>query len=77
MPTSEKGNNDLFEAALPENPQVRYCNGRQRGYLSCTVTPELWTADLWFVDDIVDAGSPVRRGASYVLEDGQLGAQAA
>ncbi|MFI6227660.1 alkaline phosphatase D family protein [Micromonospora echinospora] len=75
--TSEKGNNDLFEAALPENPQVRYYNGRQRGYLSCTVTPEQWTADLWFVDDVLDAGSPVRKGASYVLEDGRPGAQPA
>ncbi|HET9758590.1 MAG TPA: alkaline phosphatase D family protein [Nocardioidaceae bacterium] len=72
--TSAKGNNAQFEAALPENPQVRYYNGRQRGYLSCTVTPDTWTADLWFVDDVRRADSPVRRGASYVVRDGALGA---
>jgi alkaline phosphatase D len=53
---------------------VRYYNGRQRGYLSCTVTPDTWTADLWFVDDVRRADSPVRRGASYVVRDGALGA---
>ena len=53
---------------------MRYYNGRQRGYLSCTVTPDTWTADLWFVDDVRLADSPVRRGASYVVRDGVLGA---
>ena len=72
--SSAKGNNAQFEAALPGNPQVRYYNGRQRGYLSCTVTPDTWTADLWFVDDVRLADSPVRRGASYVVRDGVLGA---
>ena len=72
--TSAKGDNAQFEAALPENPQVRYDNGRQRGCLSCAVTPDTWTADLWFVDDVRLADSPVRRGASYVIRDGVVGA---
>lgn len=75
--SSEKGNNGLFEDALPHNPQVRYYNGRQRGYLSCDVRRDTWTADLWFVDDVLDAGSTVRRAASYVVEDGRPGAQPA
>lgn len=75
--SSAKGNNDLFEAAMPRNPQVRYYNGRERGYLSCDVSRDRWTADLWFVDDILDAGSTVRRAASYVVEDGRPGAQPA
>lgn len=75
--SSAKGNTAIFEAALPKNPQVRYYNGRQRGYLSCTVTPEQWRGDLWFVDDVLDAGSPVRLGASWTVQDGVLGAQPA
>jgi len=75
--SSGKGNNARFEAALPQNPQMRYYNGRQRGYLSCEIGRDLWTSDLWFVDDALDADSPVRRLASYVVEDGRLGAQPA
>ena len=72
--TSAKSNNAQFESALPENPQVRYYNGRRRGYLSCTVTRDTWTADFWCVDDVRFADSPVRRGASYVVRDGAPGA---
>jgi alkaline phosphatase D len=75
--SSGKDNNPAFVAALPENPQVRYYNGQQRGYLSCTVTPQEWTANLWFVDDVADAASPVRRLESFVVQDGRPGAQRA
>ena len=73
--SSGKGNNPVFEAALARNPQVRYYDGRRRGYLSCTATPEQWRGDLWFVDAPLDAGSPVRLGASWALHDGVLGAR--
>ena len=73
--SSGKGNNPVFEAALAKNPQVRYYDGRRRGYLSCTVTPEQWRGDIWFVDAPLDAGSPVRLGASWALDDGVLGAR--
>ncbi len=49
-------------------------NGRDRGYLSCEVRLDTWKADLWFVDDVLDAGSPVSLRASYVVKDGQPGA---
>lgn len=75
--SSHKGNNGLFEAALPQNPQVRYYNGRERGYLSCQVERGRWTSDLWFVDDPNDASSAVSLKASYAVEDGQPGAQKA
>lgn len=75
--SSGKGNNALFESALPHNPQVRYYNGRERGYLSCEVGRDVWASHLWFVDDPRDAASRVRRDVSYVVEDGRLGAQPA
>ena len=72
--SSAKGNNPRFEAALARNPQVRFYDGRRRGYLSCTVTPEQFRGDLWFVDEPLDAASPVRLRASWALQDGILGA---
>ncbi|WP_336921275.1 alkaline phosphatase D family protein [Aquipuribacter sp. SD81] len=72
--TSGKGNNALFEAALPENPEMLFYNGRQRGYLTCEVTPDALRGDLWFADDVLDRASAVRRQASYVVLDGVRGA---
>jgi hypothetical protein len=31
--------------ALPDNPHTKFYNGELRGYLRCTVTPDLWTTD--------------------------------
>lgn len=73
--TTSKGNNELFEAARADNPEMRFYNGRQRGYVSCEVTPETFRGDLWFVDDVLDPASAVRRQASYALVDGVRGAQ--
>jgi alkaline phosphatase D len=75
--TSGKDNNPLFEAAMAHNPQMRYYNGRERGYLHCTVGRDVWRSDLWFVDDPLDAASTVHRQASYVVEDGRTGASPA
>jgi alkaline phosphatase D len=71
---SAKGNTRAFEAVLGKNPQVRLYDGRRRGYLSCTVSPERWRGDFWFVDDPLDAASPLALGASWAVEDGVLGA---
>ena len=71
--SSGKDNNPLFEAAMAHK-QMRYYNGRERGYLHCTVGTDLWRSDLWFVDDPLDAASVVRRQASYVVEEGRPGA---
>jgi alkaline phosphatase D len=71
--TSGKANNPLFEDAMAHNPQMHYYNGRERGYLHCTVNGDVWRSDLWFVDDPLDAASAVRRRASYVVEDGRVG----
>jgi len=59
---------------MAHNPQMRYSNGRERGYLHCTVGRGLWRSDLWFVHDPLDAASVVRRQASYVVEGGRPGA---
>ncbi|MGH3731075.1 MAG: alkaline phosphatase D family protein, partial [Micromonosporaceae bacterium] len=73
--SSGKGNNGQIEAALPENPHVKFYNGRQRGYVRCDVTRDQWRANLLFVDDVSNPDSPVRSQARYVIEDGRPGAQ--
>ena len=35
----------LVRATLPSNPHIRFFDGRHRGYVKCTVTPESWRAD--------------------------------
>lgn len=72
--TSGKANNELFEDAVPENPHMRFYEGRARGYLVCEVTPAAFRGDLLFVDDALSAGSPVRRRASWTVEAGRTGA---
>ncbi len=73
--SSGKGNDALFEAARPENPQLTYYNGHQRGFVTCTVDRRQWRTDQWLVDDATVRDSPVRRGAGHVIESGRIGAQ--
>jgi alkaline phosphatase D len=72
--TSNKPNDDVVRAALPDNPHVRYYNGSRRGYVRFDVRPDRWSSDLLFVDDVTDENSAVRSLARYVVEDGQPGA---
>jgi alkaline phosphatase D len=74
--TSGKDNNDVFEGAFAENPHMLFYEGRRRGYLVCEVTPTAFRGDQWFVDDVLDAASPVRLGGTYAVEAGRLGAHA-
>lgn len=72
--TTAKDNNATFLDNRSENPQMLFYKGDQRGYLICEVTAEQFRGDLWFVDDVLKADSPVRLLASYAVDDGVLGA---
>jgi alkaline phosphatase D len=74
--TTAKDNNPTFEDNRSENPHMIFYNGRQRGYLTCEVTWDQFRGDLWFVDDVLRADSPVRLQASYAVDAGVLGAHA-
>ncbi|MCA9187318.1 MAG: alkaline phosphatase D family protein [Planctomycetales bacterium] len=54
---------------LAHNPCVKFHNG-ERGYVSCTVTPEQWRADYLVVDDVLKPGGKVFPRASFVVESG-------
>jgi alkaline phosphatase D len=59
---------------MKENPFVRFYNG-QRGYVTCSVTPQQWQTDYQVVDFVTKKESPRRTRASFVVEDGRAGAQ--
>ncbi|NOK59800.1 MAG: alkaline phosphatase [Chloroflexi bacterium AL-W] len=74
--TSISSNGSNF--ALPylvENPHVKYHEWRYRGYVRCEVNQQLWRTDFRHVDSVQEPGAPVRTDASWVVEDGQPGAQ--
>jgi alkaline phosphatase D len=59
---------------MKENPFVRFYNG-QRGYVSCSVTPQRWQAEYQGVDFVSKKDAPRRTRASFLVEDGRPGAQ--
>jgi len=61
---------------MAENANVRFYNA-ERGYVRCTLTPELWQADFRTVSQIEKPGAPIKTRASYVVEAGAPGAQRA
>ncbi|CAN5521092.1 alkaline phosphatase D family protein [soil metagenome] len=65
-----------LDKLLADNPCVKFHN-RQRGYVSCTVTPKLWTSDFRIVENVVTPGGPVKTLKSFVVEAGRPGVKPA
>jgi len=59
---------------LSENPFVRFHN-TERGYVSCTVTPDRWTSDYHVVEFVDRPGAPGVTRASFVVESGRPGVE--
>jgi alkaline phosphatase D len=57
---------------LAENPHIRYHNF-QRGYVSCTVTPDEWTADYRVADRVTTPGGSLTTRTRLVVENGRPG----
>lgn len=64
------------EAYLPENPHIKFYNG-QRGYVRCTVTPQLWQADYQVISAVTTPDGTMSTRASFVVENGNPGIQSA
>ncbi|MEO1181546.1 MAG: alkaline phosphatase D family protein, partial [Cyanobacteria bacterium J06636_28] len=69
--------NALVAAAVPGNPHTKFFDGLNRGYVRCTVTPDRWQTDYRTVETIQAPTSTVQTLASFVVENGQPGAQPA
>ena len=73
------GGDGLDQAArikdvMAENPFVKFQN-QQRGYVSCSVTPQAWHADYQVVDFVTKPDAPRRTRASFRVTDGKPGAE--
>jgi alkaline phosphatase D len=55
-------------AILPENPHIRYFNGR-RGYVRARITAEDMRADFRVLPYVSHPGAPVQTAASFVVPD--------
>jgi alkaline phosphatase D len=57
---------------LSENPFVKFFNA-QRGYVSCEVTPKLWTSKYQVVPFITKPDAPLITRKTFVVENGRPG----
>ena len=63
-------------ASLAENPHVQWHN-RQRGYVSCTINENQWTADYRVVPFVTKPGAPVETASRWIVTHGRTGIQKA
>jgi alkaline phosphatase D len=68
---------EVFNGFLPENPNIRFFESRERGYVLVDVSPELWRTELRTVDTITEPQATARTLGSYVVEWDRAGAQPA
>jgi alkaline phosphatase D len=66
-----------FAEFVDSNPQVRYYDATHGGFTLVEVTPDLWTARYFLVDDLEKADSPVTEVVSWVTEAGEAGVKPA
>ncbi|MES1022509.1 alkaline phosphatase [Gloeocapsa sp. BRSZ] len=62
-------------AALADNPHTQFFDGAFRGYVRCQLTPKQWRSDYRVVSSILDPQAPASTLASFIVENGQPGAQ--
>ena len=65
---------ERLNGVMAENPFVKFHNA-QRGYVSCSVTPQRWQTDYQVVDFVTKKDAPRRTRASFVVADGRPGAE--
>ena len=66
--------NDRVQKIIAENPHIKFFNG-QRGYVRCILSPEIFQADYRVLPNVSQRGAPIHTRASFVVVDGQPGAQ--
>ncbi|UKO98969.1 alkaline phosphatase D family protein [Nostoc sp. UHCC 0870] len=65
------------QAAVSDNPHTKFFDGANRGYVRCKLTRNNWQSDYRVVSSILDQNTTIRTLASFVVENGQPGAQRA
>jgi alkaline phosphatase D len=64
------------DAMLSDNPHIKWQNSR-RGYVTCTVTPDAWTAEYRTVSFVSKPDAPVSTPTKWRVEHGRPGIQKA
>ena len=75
--TSDVGDPEKFDAALVENPHMKFCDARRRGYVLCSLDKNVWRADLRAAENVRDPGTAFTTLKSFAVENGKPGPQAA
>ncbi|WP_338663448.1 alkaline phosphatase D family protein [Pararoseomonas sp. SCSIO 73927] len=65
-----------YGRAYPADPHVAYADGRSRGYVMMTLTPETATAELRALSNVRDPGTGSATPRRYVVEAGRSALQA-
>jgi alkaline phosphatase D len=60
----------------PYNPHILFRNNN-RGYVRCTLTPDLWTSEYRIVSTVVQQEASASTLATFVIENGRAGAELA
>ena len=63
-----------LKATYAENPFVKFHNG-ERGYITCTVTPDKWQTAYRTVEYVTRPGAPIRTRKTVNVEAGKPGLQ--
>jgi alkaline phosphatase D len=63
------------QAALVANPHTKFFDGANRGYVRCSLNRDRWQTDFRSVSSITETTATISTTASYVVENGQPGAQ--
>ena len=63
-----------LDAVLPENPHVKFADGRQRGYVRVELTRDRLRADLRTMRTVAQPASEADTLAAFVIENGRPGA---
>ena len=79
--TSISSNGDVpvygpyYGPMIPFNPHIKFFDGDRRGYVRCKLDKDEWRTDLRMVSTVSTPDAPVATFASFVVEDGQPGAE--
>jgi alkaline phosphatase D len=73
--TSQGPNQKITEAALQNNPHLKFSNGTQRGFTAFDVTSAQCTATLRALSRVTDPQATISDLAAFVVENGVAGAR--
>jgi alkaline phosphatase D len=75
--TSQGRSQKRIDAAMADNPHMKFADSRYRGYLRLELTPDRLGADLRAMQSVKTPDAACKTLASFVVENGKPGPQRA